>query len=221
MSRLVRTLLTLLAFSSVTVAHASVVSGTITGGTVKGTGSVVILDPTTSSFAVGKDNFDTNNLYVFNEQQNVKLLTDLALDLGTTLPTGTVVSSHLVVFDPLLVQTVKATLVFNQPILGIARRDSTLLATNFLGAPSVTYNTPSFFGLEPGEDFLTVGAPTPDTLPFRLSASIPGDVFRVFTQGVIVSSVPEPATWAYMIVGMLACGAALRTARRPAPATAA
>lgn len=221
MSRILIAMLSLITIAPLGTGHAAVVSGTITGGTVNGSGSVVILDPTMSSFAVGQNDFDTNNLYIFNEQQNVTLLADLVLDLGTTIAAGTVVSSHMVVFDPLDLQTVKGTLLFDQEILGIARRDSTLLATHFLGMPSVTYHSPFSFGLEPGDDYLTVGVPSPDALKINLlSASVPGDVFRVITRSAMVSSVPEPSTWASMIAGLLSCGAMMRTARRRRPAIA-
>ena len=65
-------------------AHGAIVSGTITGGTVKSAtpaGQFVQLDPAGGGFAVGKDNFSTNNLYSFNERQNVTLLSDLAVFL--------------------------------------------------------------------------------------------------------------------------------------------
>lgn len=198
----------------VTGVWAAVVSGSITGGTVKGSSNIIILDPTTSSFAVGNNNFDTKNLYVFNERQNFKLLSDLTPDVGSTITAGTYISSHLIVFDPLRLETVKATISFDQAILGFARKDTTLIATNFLGAPSVTYNTPTLFGLEPGEDFLTLGKPDANSVKINLlKAGVNGDMFRVFTLGASPSGVPEPMTWAYLLAGFGMCGAVMRSAR--------
>lgn len=215
-TRLVSAAIFALSFQ-VTGASASVVSGSITGGSVNGSGNVIILDPKASPFAVGNNNFDTNNLYIFDERQNFKLLADLTLDVGGTIAAGTYVSSHLVLFDPLRPATVKGTVSFDQAILGIARKDATLKATNFLGAPSVTYNTPALFGLEPGEDFLTIGKPDANSVKINnLKAGLLGDMFRVFTLGTEPTAVPEPSTWAMMIAGFGAVGFALRRRRKVA-----
>lgn len=195
-------------------ASAAIVSGSITGGTVQGTGNVIILDPASSSFAVGNNDFDTNNLYVFKEKQNFKLFSDLTPDVGSIISAGNYINSHLVVFDPLQIKTVKATLLFDTPVLGLARKGTTLIATNYLGAPSVTYNTPGYFGLEPGIDFVTPGVPDANSVKINLlSGDIPGDVFRIFTLGQAPTGVPEPMTWALMLIGFAFCGAALRRSR--------
>ena len=199
-------------------ASASVVSGTITGGSVKGTGTVIILDPTKSAFAVGNNNFDTKNLYVFNEVQQFKLLSDLVPDVGSVIKAGSYISSHLVVFDPLATESVKASLLFDNTVLGLARKDATLKATNFLGAPSVNYNTPAYFGLEPGLDYLTLGQPNANSVRIdRLSAGLQSDIFRVFTTSTAPAGVPEPASWIMMILGMGGIGVAMRRYRRTMP----
>lgn len=196
-------------------ASASVVSGVVTGGSVNGAGTVIILDPTKTSFAVGNNNFDTKNLYVFNEVQQFKLLSDLVPNVGGVIKAGSYISSHLVVFDPLVTESVKATLLFDNAVLGIARNDTMLKATNFLGAPTVTYNTPTYFGLEPGLDYLTLGQPNANSVRIdRLSAGLQSDIFRVFTASTAPAGVPEPGSWIMMILGLGGVGVAMRRCRR-------
>jgi len=213
-------------------AHGAIVSGTITGGTVKSAtpaGQFIQLDPAAGSFAVGKDNFSTNNLYGFNERQNVTLLSDLAVFLGDgrgtgSIAAGTLVSSHFFDFDTAAPQTVAATLVFDQPILGFARSSAQLGASNGLGMPQVTYNMPAYVGLEPGLDFLTFNPATPNQVKIFFQDDTPGDVVRVITAGVAQgnpgggsgpgSAVPEPEAWALLIAGFFAAGSAIRQKRR-------
>lgn len=214
-------------------AHGAIVSGTITGGTVKSTtptGQFVQLDPAAGGFAVGKDSFSTNNLYGFNERQNVTLLSDLAVFLGDgrgtgSIAAGTLVSSHFFDFDTAGSQTVAATLMFDQPILGFARSSAQLAGSNGLGMPQVTYNMPAFVGLEPGLDFLTFNPATPNQVKIFFQDNTPGDVVRVITAGVAQgnpggggggSAVPEPEAWALLIAGFFAAGAAIRRKRRTA-----
>src|SRR5262245_57738805 len=122
-----------------TTASADVVSGAVTGGTAAADGAFVKLG-TAAPFSVGADNFQTDNLYAFDEQQNVTLGSALALDMGgPLLAAGTVISSHLIAFDPLDLHTVNGSVTFDQPILGVLTRDASLIATNFLGASNVTY----------------------------------------------------------------------------------
>lgn len=202
-------------------AEAAIVSGAITGGSVFGSGSVVTLGAADTPFSVGFDNFNTNNLYVFNEVQDFALLSDLTVALnGTqvTLAMGTLVRSHLIAFDPLLEQTVRATLTFDSTILGVARTDAQLAASNYLGLPGVTYTMPAGVGLEPGLDILSFSS---DSLGMRLGGASPGDVLRVLTVGTLAPSaaVPEPSTWVMMLLGFGAVGTMLRR-RRPMPAIA-
>jgi len=97
-------------------AHGAIISASITGGTVFGTGSVIKLDPSNTPFSIGSDNFNTDNLYMFDEQQNIALTSNLAVILNgamTTLAKGTIVRSHLIAFDPLVTKTVRAAISFS------------------------------------------------------------------------------------------------------------
>lgn len=202
-------------------ANAAVVGGAITGGTVlAGGGTFVKIAPPA---AVGFDNFDDNNLRAFDEVQNLTLLSALTLDSpATSLAAGSVISSHLIAFDPAGAQTdpTQPTLAgfvdFDEPVLGIIWRGVTLSATNtLLGAPGVSYLTPVGFGLEQGDDFFTI-APAGNANRVALNVlrtTSPGDELRVITGRAAVQpgAVPEPATWLSMIFGFGLIGGALRS----------
>lgn len=205
--------------------NAAVVTGAITGGTVLSAGGAfrIIAPPS----ATGFDNFNDNDLRAFDEKQNLTLASALMLDSGLSLviSAGTVVSSHLIVFDPPGAQrdafqpSLAGYVDFDAPILGVIWRGSTLTATNgLLGAPATTYLTPTGFGLESGSDFFTI-APLGNarrlTLNF-LSATSPGDEIRVITSRLSPPAVPEPATWLSIVTGFGIAGSILRrrSARR-------
>jgi hypothetical protein len=178
-----------------TPAAAVVTGGALTGGTAFSNGGqfLAIAPPV----AVGFNNFQDNNVRAFNEKQLVTLGSALAIDLGlnsaTSIAAGTVVRSHFVNFDPLQGRRAVGTVSFSTPVLGLIWSRSGLIASNpILGAPGVTYNTPGNVGFEPGD----LASFTGSTVSFDLSASNPGDSFRVVT-----AAVPEPATWAMLIAG--------------------
>ena len=84
-----------------------------------GTGSFVKLD-TDSSFSVGYDTFDDDNLYAFDEDQNIVLDQRIRVDIGGDegfIAEGTVVASHYVFFDSLSGVHV-GYVYFDAPILG-------------------------------------------------------------------------------------------------------
>jgi len=195
-------------------AHGAIISASITGGTVFGTGSVIKLDPSNTPFSIGSDNFNTDNLYMFDEQQNIALTSNLAVILNgamTTLAKGTIVRSHLIAFDPLITKTVRAAISFDSNVIGVARSDSQLIASNYLGLSGVTYLNPAGFGLEPGLDFVTFSGP--HSIAIRLSSASPSDMLRVFTIGTL-SAVPEPTTWTMALAGLGTVGFAMRRRRR-------
>jgi hypothetical protein len=206
---------TILGMAAAPSAQAAV-TASITGGTVLGTGSVVILDDSNTPAAVGYDNFNTNNLYIITEKQDFTLTQDVKVNFAgseITLAQGTVVSSYYIVFDPAsLNDTVRATVQFDSNILGFARKVTQLTNSDFLGLDDVDYLHPTGFGLESTD---TVTRPTASSLLLNWTSGSPGDALRVLTIGVpgATPAVPEPATWAMMIAGFGLAGASMRRRR--------
>ncbi len=191
-------------------ASAVVVSGTITGGTVATRGGTFIILNNPVGIVLAGNFFDDNNVRAFNEQQGVMLGSALALDLGGTIGAGRSISSQYLAFDPARNQTVEGTVTFDRPVLGIIYSRDLLIASDPLGLSMVTYLSPLARGLELTTDFVSfVGK----TVTYRLSASNPGDNFRVIT-----SDAPEPGTWAMLTIGLGLVGFNLR--RRQAAVTA-
>jgi hypothetical protein len=217
-NKLIAALCGLVSLASISApAAAAVVSGSITGGTVAGFGSFVNLDPVLAPFSVGKNDFNTLNLYAFTELQNYVLPSDMTVDIGTTpaktIAAGTVINSHLIVFDPLALESVEGIVTFDGAVIGIDRKTSSLNSRHSLfGLPLVTYHSAIGSGLEGGEDFVVLGNPDANSVRInRFMADSPGDMIRVFTIGSVV---PEPASWALMVVGFGIVGAGLRASRQ-------
>ena len=160
--------------------HAFVLDGKIESGFPLG--DFVKLDPE-RDFAVGNDTFQDNNLYAFDEDQNITLAEDLFVDIGVTgrtIPAGTVVASHYVFFDPQFGATQSGYIEFDAAILGVATSQWTLQASDFLANTKVTYLNPTLRGLE-WEDTVWVDKDNPFRLRVFWGASTPGDYIRVFT----------------------------------------
>ncbi|MEM7214654.1 MAG: hypothetical protein AAF423_03850 [Pseudomonadota bacterium] len=147
-----------------------------------GNGEFVILD-TTIPFSVGYDNFNTDNLYAFNEDQNILLSEPIRVDLGGTrgfIPQGQVVASHYVFFDS-IAGIHHGYVDFDAPILGVAAFQDTMAATDFLANNSVNYISTELRGLEQG-DRIWVDQKDPHRLWVFWAGSSPGDYIRVFTE---------------------------------------
>jgi PEP-CTERM motif len=196
-------------------AHSAVISGTVSGGSVNGFGSFVKLNAATAGFAVGNDNFNTKNLYAFDERQGVTLTAALAANLGlTNIAFGTRINSHFVFFDPRARETLQGNVTFDSPVIAAITLRPQLIGSNYLGNANVTYLTPASFGLEPGTDFVTLSSPDANSIRINfLTADSPGDHFRIITAAP-VAAVPEPATWALMILGFGLIGGAIRQRNR-------
>lgn len=153
------------------------------GGIVEqnGRGHFVKLD-TDTPFAVGNDNFDTEHLYAFDEDQNIVLEAPIRVDIGGVkgqIHAGETVASHYVFFDSL--RGVHIGFVdFDAPILGVAAFRNTMAATDFLANTSVTYISPDLRGLEQG-DYVWIDEKDPNRLWVFWAGSSPGDYIRVFT----------------------------------------
>lgn len=166
---------------------AAILGGVVTGGSAYAGGAtfVILTPPLTNSFgptnSVGSDNFESLNLFGFNELQDVVLTTNLVVDLGSSpIPAGTVISSHYIFFDPITNESIAGIVGFTTNILGVIGSTTNLADSDILSAPGVNYLGPAARGLEPG-DSMTISASNQITV--QLSAGSPGDYIRVITLG--------------------------------------
>ena len=159
-------------------------SAYVLGGAIKdqvGSGVFVKLNPD-DVFAVGADTFDTDDLYAFDEDQNILLEKSIRVDIGGergVIEAGTIVASHYVFFDS--IRGVQVGYVdFDAMILGVAVTQYTMGATDFLANTKVTYLNPELRGLERG-DYAWIDPEDPFRLWVYWAGSSPGDYIRVFT----------------------------------------
>ncbi|MEM7059149.1 MAG: hypothetical protein AAF557_16310 [Pseudomonadota bacterium] len=172
-------ILTVVAAMLANQASAFVLGGAITRQ--DGEGSFVKLS-TEKPFAVGADTFDDDNLYAFDEDQNITLDRSIRVDWGGEkgiIPEGTIVASHYVFFDS-LAGIHMGYVDFDAPILGIAAFQDTMAATDFLANTAITYISIELRGLEQG-DYVWVDENDPHRLWVFWAGSSPGDYIRVFT----------------------------------------
>ncbi|MDJ0994677.1 MAG: hypothetical protein QNI90_13960 [Dinoroseobacter sp.] len=168
-----------LSFLCPTQTMATVIGGEILQQT--GEGNFVILDPSTG-FDVGQDNFDTDHLYAFDEDQNIRLTAPIRVDIGGIegqIPAGEVVASHYVFFDSFN-GSHYAYVEFDAAILGVAALPATMDATDFLANTAVNYISTELRGLETG-DYAWIDEENPNRLWVLWAGSSPGDYIRVFT----------------------------------------
>ncbi|MEL6316537.1 MAG: hypothetical protein AAFR16_02735 [Pseudomonadota bacterium] len=194
---MVRAILTAAAVAAATLASPAL--ATVIGGEIlrqRGEGRFVKLD-TSAGFAVGADTFDDDNLYAFDEDQNIVLAAPIRVDIGGeggVIPAGREVASHYVFFDSL--DGVQHGYVdFDAEILGVAAFQDTMAATDFLADTAVTYISIELRGLEPG-DHVWIDEDDPRRLWVLWAGSSPGDYVRVFTAKSIgaVSGCPDRLT---------------------------
>lgn len=205
-------------------------SATIIGGTATNPGmtanfvklTVPLMNPFGPANTVGNNNFQSPNLFGFDEEQNIMLLApldvdDLADGLGGgmgpgQLAAGTLAASHYIFFDPVS-NSVQGTVDFDSDILGVIFSENgtmNLSDSDFLANTGVNYDNPTLRGLE-ANDSVTITGLRQITVNFN--AGTPGDYIRVltaFSPGA-VSGVPEPVTAA---LGALGLGALTMATRR-------
>jgi hypothetical protein len=157
-----------------TGAKAAVVGGSINLAVTPGIDYQTIAPPP----EVGQNNHNDPTLYAFNELQGVTLGNDLFVD-GGTISAGTRVNVHYVFFDPLSSSRAVGDVTFSDAILGVISSRFLLVASDFLRAPSTTYNSPFSIlrGLESNDSYAFLG----DKLFVDFRASSPGDYIRVVT----------------------------------------
>lgn len=137
---------------------------------------------TDTPFSVGQDNFNTDHLYAFDEDQNIELERAIRVDIGGEvgiIPGGTTVASHYVFFDSYS-GIHYGYVYFDAPILGVAAYQDTMAATDFLANTDVNYISTELRGLEDG-DRVWIDPEDPHKLFVYWAGSSPGDYIRVFT----------------------------------------
>ncbi len=182
-------------------AEAIIVSGQLTSGSAFNNGGT-FQELVGFSGPVGNNNFQTNNLYGFNESQNVTLASALASNVGLgSISAGSMVSSHYIFFDPGPSRRAIGHVIFDAPILGVITSRDNLLASDFLGNAGVSYLNPNLRGLE-SADSLAINGANLFRLDVNFRASSPGDYVRVITDATPTAAAPEPATMALFATGL-------------------
>ncbi len=205
--------ITLASLFAISSANAVVVGGSITGGSALGLGGVFekLSTPFIAPFpglgnpdsSVGEDNFQSPNLYAFDEDQNILLPNILLVNEGSDVPALEFVASHYVFFDPdgTSLTTIEGFVDFDAQIIGVATSTALLDASDVLQNGLVNYLSPGLRGLESGDSVSIVDATglgflvgNKQRLEINWAASTPGDFVRVFTQfSPTASVVPLPA----------------------------
>ena len=202
-------------------ATATMIDGTVSGGTAQMAGGVFVkltvplANPFGPPDSVGNDNFQSPNLFGFDEDQNITLSAPLTVDVGASpIPAGTVVASHYIFFDPGPALHVIGTVDFDSDILGIITSTAALAASDFLANTGVNYLDPTLRGLEAG-DSVTINGPK--EILFDTVASSPGEYVRVltaFSPEAGSTTVPEPGSLAMLGCGLAALWVASYRARK-------
>ncbi len=203
MQKLLMTAAAVGALSTAGSANAAVVMGELTGGSALTNGGAFQQLTPAAGFNVGNNNQQSNNLFAFDEQQNVTLLSAIG-----GIAAGTVVNSHYVFFDPGPDFRAIGYVDFDSDILGVLDGRADMEMTDaLLGNANVNYVSVNLRGLESQDSFNTVG----NRININFRASSPGDYVRVLTAA---PAVPEPSTWAMMIGGFGLVGGAMRRRRK-------
>lgn len=190
-------------------ATATIVGGSVTGGTAFAAGGIFVelVPPLPNPFgppnSVGNDTFQSPDLFAFDEDQNIVLTAPLFVDVGASpLPIGTTVASHYVFFDPGPTQSIVGTVDFDSDVLAIITSTGNLAASDFLANTGVNYLNPGLRGLEAG-DSVTISGPR--QILFTTTASTPGDYVRVLT-ALSPGAIPEPESLALFAIALTAVG---------------
>jgi len=191
-------------FFLATDSAAVAIGGGVTGGSALTLSGIfekleVPFDPANGALnEVGADTFQTPNLYVFDEDQNIQITVTLAVDVGTAPMAGDIVASHYVFFDPDSTTTIEGYVDFDADIFGIATSTAALENSDFLANTGVAYLSPTLRGLEPS-DSVSIDPLNANRLLIDFSASTPGDYVRVLT---MESPIPEPSTAVLFGIGL-------------------
>jgi PEP-CTERM motif len=191
----------------------------VTGGSAQAAGgtfvklTVPLANPFGPPNSVGDDNFQSPNLFGFDEDQNILLTAPLTVDVGASpIPAGTTVASTYIFFDPGPAEQVIGTVNFDSDVLAVITSTPTLAASDFLANTGVNYLNPGNRGLEAG-DSVTISRPR--QILFDTFASSPGDYVRVLTEfsPAAAGTVPEPRSLMLFGSGLVSMGLFLRRKR--------
>ena len=179
-------------------ALATAIDGTVTGGV----GTFVKLGvPFTESDpdnTVGSNTFQSPNLFVFDEGQNINITLNLNANVVVgggpgVIAAGTEVASHYVFFDPGPFSHQEGWVEFDSDILALLTSTANLAASDFLINTGVTYLNPGLRGLE-GGDSAIIDPTDARRVLVDWTAKSPGDYIRVLTAHSTGAEVPEPST---------------------------
>jgi hypothetical protein len=214
--------ITALLISAVSVGNATIIGGNVTGGTAQTAGGtfVKLSVPLQNLFgtpdSVGDDNFQSPNLFGFDEDQNILLSAPLSVDVGASpIPAGTTVASHYIFFDPGPTEEVIGTVDFDSDVLAIITSTALLVESDVLANTGVNYLNPGNRGLEAGDSVTISGT---RQILFDTVASSPGDYVRVLTAfSPAAAAAPEPGGIALLGIGLGAMGILARASRLHRP----
>ena len=186
----------------------------INGGVTTGLGSFIKLSPgfteSTPNNTVGADNFNTLNLYGFDEVQNTTVTgSALSVDIlasasgaSGSLAIGTVVASHYIFFDPASNTRQAGFVSFDSDILAIITSSANLAASDYLINNGVTYLNPGLRGLEAGDN-VVIDPTDASRVTVDWLAGSPGDYIRVLTAFSPDAAVPVPPVFFLFLAGLL------------------
>lgn len=211
------TLLGAVALLSASAANATIIGGSLTGGSAFTAGGlfVKLTPPLPNPFgpanSVGNDTFQSPNLFGFDEDQNILLLAPLDTNIGLDpIPAGTVIASHYIFFDPAQNQQAIGTVDFDSAIVSIITGVGNLSASDFLANTGVNYLNPAARGLEPGDTVTISGT---NQISVNFTAGSPGDYIRVITAfSPTAAAAPEPTSASLLV--FLGAGILMRRRRR-------
>lgn len=173
-------------------------AGVVGGAVTLGAGAFRALTPPIAEArpanTVGADTMESDDLFAFNEDQNIRIDGEIRVDIGRAPQAGDIVASHYVFFDPGPGRYQEGYVDFDAPIFGVATSTRTLRASDFLASSGVTYLNPGLRGLEIYYDRVWIDPDDPFRLRVAWSASSPGDYVRVFTgESPLALAAPRPA----------------------------
>jgi hypothetical protein len=192
----------LIALVGSSAASAAIVSGSGSGAIFA---KLFPADTPPAIFQVGNDNWNVDGVFWGFDEKSVTLAAPLNVFSSTggaakVLAAGTRVQSHYVFYDP-VAGSFSGTVLFDKPILGVIWSTADMAVTDpVFGLKGVGYNSVAATGLEPTDLFSFSGS----TLSVNWSASNPGDFVRVLT--AIPTAVPEPSSYAAMLMGVAMLG---------------